>query len=631
MLGEFVSRFIRALVSAGLAGSVMLSGAGMAVPANAVSSYPCGAEFSSTVGTLQSLTLPSSAVAGDDLPIAVTIRCEGDRQAVLVAAHLTFENDQGISRNVSVTESGIRAGDSDGSSTVYTVSVPTADGALPEGLQRLTGVTLVMEKVPQFRTGSMQPRYSRSIYHPYLSLHRPAGWEVRIGHPTHAAPTPQVPWAFTADAPAEVRFPAWGKGARLSYRWFLEDGTAVADGRDYVPAPGSLSRLEVTGTWPDGTVHIRSSRLVRTVDTGGGFNDVTVVGEAVPYGGAVRAVRTSPVHGSSSSGWYRVRSDGSFPSTRETPYDAWYPKAADVGQRFQFIEAGSRNRGASPIVTVGPAPLPEDRRSGYLQGDSLVNHVADLQPDLQPGYRLTANNPWPAGQKVSYAWLRNGKVIPGATGPAYTLRVSDAGSTLQAVTRTASPGYASNEAKAGPVKVPLVKLKSAKPLVSGAARVGVTLRASTPGWTAGTKFSYQWLRNGKPIPGAARSAYTVPAKDRSTVLQVRVTGTQPYYTTVSGRSAENLINYGILTAPAPRITGTAKAGRTLTAQAGAWTPGTTLRYQWYRNNQPITGATRSTYRVAAVDRGKAVKVRVQGIKAGYTGQFRTSGQKRIPY
>ncbi|MFF2318296.1 hypothetical protein ACFVTE_18765 [Arthrobacter sp. NPDC058097] len=573
------------------------------------------------------MALQGTVIAGDALRMQLRIRCEGEQQAVLAYTHLTFENDQGIITRVSVNKAGIEAGAPSGGSTTYTVTIPTTEGALPEGLQRVTYVTPVMEKVPRFPSGIQQPLYSRTIAQPYLSVSRPAGWETRVGHPTHAAPMPQVPWAFKAGVPAEVRFPSWGAGAVLSYRWLLEDGTQVADRREYIPAAGSVSRVVVTGTWPDGTVHERSSQLVRAVEGAGGFNDVTV-GEARPYSEApVRVARTAPDQ-STKSGWYRLRSDGGFPSTPEAAPDSWYPKPTDVGQRFQFIEAGVRARGASPVITVAPAPLPGDRRSGYIQGDTLVNTVAELQPRLQPGYRLTANNPWPGG-KVTYAWLRNGQPVPGATTAAYILKVTDAGATIQAVVRTDSPGYISNEAKASPVKIPLVKLNSAEPLVSGSARVGVTLRASTPGWTAGTKFSYQWLRNGQAIQGATRSTYTVAARDRNAVVQVRVTGMQSFYTTVTRTGAHHLISSGTLTAPTPSITGIPKAGQILTAHAGAWTPGTQLRYQWYRNNQAIRGATAITYRLGALDRGQAIQVQVRGSKDGYIGAWRTSALKRV--
>jgi hypothetical protein len=77
----------------------------------------------------------------------------------------------------------------------------------------------------------------------------------------------------------------------------------------------------------------------------------------------------------------------------------------------------------------------------------------------------------------------------------------------------------------------------------------------------------------------------------------------------------------------PTVVGTATVGRTLTAR-GTWTgyPTPTLRYQWYvctravtvaRTTVPstckrITGATRSTYRLTAAQRGKYVAVLVTG-------------------
>ena len=77
----------------------------------------------------------------------------------------------------------------------------------------------------------------------------------------------------------------------------------------------------------------------------------------------------------------------------------------------------------------------------------------------------------------------------------------------------------------------------------------------------------------------------------------------------------------------PTVAGTATVGRTLTAR-GTWAgyPTPTLRYQWYvctravtaaRTTVPstckrITGATRSTYKVTSVQRGKYVAVLVTG-------------------
>jgi hypothetical protein len=71
-------------------------------------------------------------------------------------------------------------------------------------------------------------------------------------------------------------------------------------------------------------------------------------------------------------------------------------------------------------------------------------------------------------------------------------------------------------------------------------------------------------------------------------------------------------------APTPKISGTAKVGKTLTAAAGTWKPTPTTRtYQWYRDGHVIKGATKSTYKLTKSDKGKRITVAVAGSKDGY--------------
>lgn len=72
-----------------------------------------------------------------------------------------------------------------------------------------------------------------------------------------------------------------------------------------------------------------------------------------------------------------------------------------------------------------------------------------------------------------------------------------------------------------------------------------------------------------------------------------------------------------LTAPTPKISGTAKVGKKLTAKPGTWTSGAKLSYQWYRGSSKISGATKSTYQLTSKDKGKKVIVKVTGSKSGY--------------
>jgi hypothetical protein len=61
--------------------------------------------------------------------------------------------------------------------------------------------------------------------------------------------------------------------------------------------------------------------------------------------------------------------------------------------------------------------------------------------------------------------------------------------------------------------------------IGNAAKIGETLTAKTSGdWTDAVSFSYQWLRDGKPIKGATKDHYKVTKADAGSKLSVKVTG-----------------------------------------------------------------------------------------------------------
>lgn len=155
-------------------------------------------------------------------------------------------------------------------------------------------------------------------------------------------------------------------------------------------------------------------------------------------------------------------------------------------------------------------------------------------------------------------------------------------------------------------------LKTAVPENTGTAKVGYTLTAVPGVWTAGTAFSYQWLRNGTPITGATKATYKPVAVDVGRQISVRVTGKK-----IGHESA-------VVTS---KVTGTAKVAHAVTAQTGTWTSGTTLRYQWLRNGKPIPKATGKTYRPVAADVGRQLSIRVTGTKAGYKTVMKVSPKR----
>ncbi|RYB94206.1 alfa-L-rhamnosidase [Nocardioides oleivorans] len=95
------------------------------------------------------------------------------------------------------------------------------------------------------------------------------------------------------------------------------------------------------------------------------------------------------------------------------------------------------------------------------------------------------------------------------------------------------------------------------PQVSGTARIGQELVATTGSWsTGGLQHAYQWLRDGSPIAGATSTSYAVGVADRGRRLSVQVTASKAGVTPASATS--------VATAPVRKATATvtAKVART---------------------------------------------------------------------
>lgn len=85
----------------------------------------------------------------------------------------------------------------------------------------------------------------------------------------------------------------------------------------------------------------------------------------------------------------------------------------------------------------------------------------------------------------------------------------------------------------------------------------------------------------------------------------------------------------VVTAARPRISGSAKVGKRLTAVPGRWTSGATLTFQWFRSGKAIKGATARTYVVRSADAGRSLTVRVAGSRTGYLPASSTSAKATV--
>lgn len=177
----------------------------------------------------------------------------------------------------------------------------------------------------------------------------------------------------------------------------------------------------------------------------------------------------------------------------------------------------------------------------------------------------------------------------------------------------------------------LVTLKA--PTVSGAVRVGATVKAVAGSWRpAATGHAYQWIANGVAIPGATGSSYVVPASTRGKKLAVRVTAKRANRLNTVVTSAATTVAYGL--APKmtkrPAVTGTVKAGRSVTASVGKWSPtASSYQYVWLLNGKAIKGATKAKLTIGKTWAGKKLAVTVVVKRTGHTDARATSTAVKI--
>ncbi|WP_156138923.1 hypothetical protein [Microbacterium mangrovi] len=228
----------------------------------------------------------------------------------------------------------------------------------------------------------------------------------------------------------------------------------------------------------------------------------------------------------------------------------------------------------------------------------------------------------PQAPDFSYQWSIDGAAIADATTATYTPVPADQGHALTvAVTASdAADGYADTTRESVPVTVGAGTFANTKaPAITGAARVGSKLTAQTGTWAPSpTAYAYAWKVAGAATPVSTAATFTPTAAQLGKVLTLTVTASGLGYADLAKTSAPVTVLAGVFAAPAPKISGSAVIGRTLTVNAGTWTPVATKTYRWLRNGVTIAGATGTTYRVAAVDYGKKISVVVTGKTAGYT-------------
>lgn len=249
---------------------------------------------------------------------------------------------------------------------------------------------------------------------------------------------------------------------------------------------------------------------------------------------------------------------------------------------------------------------------------------------------------------TSVQWFNSSGAISGATGTSYTPVADDAGGAVLAMVTGSVVGLLPVSVPSNVVPVPssgggsgggtgdpgdpgtdLLTLLGGLDL-PGSAEVGQLITLTDPVWSLpGVTTTYQWLRDGAPIPGADGQSYVPGLDDAGHAISAQVTGTLlgvPGVTVVTDALDIPLAS-GTQVSPTGDVTirGSKKVGTALTLSGPTWDPSdATSKYQWFRDSAPIGGATAATYTLTAADFGHDVAVTVTGHKEGYTDNTITS-------
>lgn len=350
---------------------------------------------------------------------------------------------------------------------------------------------------------------------------------------------------------------------------------------------------------------------------------------AVTPGDPVVPLRCAAAGGSEAVAFQWLRNGAAIPGATA---DTYVPGAEDAGAALQCQVTASSAEGtsaqASKPQVLAPAPQlppPAVSRNGLATNRIPYQMERGVAIAGTPavGETLTCNpTAWLGSPNFSYAWLRAGAPIAGATGATYAPVGADRGAAVQCQLTATNAGGAVLAVSPLVVITGSPPATTVPPSISGTPAVGETLTCDPGAWQNGPAFSYVWLRDGDQIAGAAASTRTVVAGDAGKTIQCRVRGANTSGAAVAP-SAAVVIPPSPATAPPAQtgpgaISGTPHVGGVLGCAPGEWSGAPSLSYRWLRNGVGISGATESEYELTADDRAKAIQCQVSGENSGGT-------------
>ena len=303
-----------------------------------------------------------------------------------------------------------------------------------------------------------------------------------------------------------------------------------------------------------------------------------------------------------------------------------------VGHHLDVAATVSGDGRATVTLIGSPA-------SSAVQPATQQVPTVEAQGVVAVGSTLSASGTWAEGTLLTFQWLRDGVAIERAVSSHYNLVDADLNHQISVRVTAVRSGYVDATVTSA-ATTPVVTARSSEPTqpipavvtagkvaISGSARVGSSVRATTIGWERHAALSYQWFRSGSSIAGANSATYRLVAADLGRNLTVRVIGAVTGKVSVSRSSKAVKVAAGRLSAKPVKIRGWVLVGRTIRAQVGSHTAGSKVSYQWLSRGRVL--ATSSSLRVPTSARKAKITLRVVFSKPGFAQVTRTVKTPRV--
>lgn len=303
-----------------------------------------------------------------------------------------------------------------------------------------------------------------------------------------------------------------------------------------------------------------------------------------------------------------------------------------------LVAAGLAVAATAPSVARS-GPLPPSARADTLTGSlPVISGTGVVGSPL--GLTLPV---WSLpGVTDSVQWLSNGSPIAGQTGLSYVPTVGDVGNQITAaVTGTVEVGLTQLQLTLESLPITVTEPPGGlpdlltPPQLTGDPVVGALLTVLAPVFSLpGVDTTYQWLRDGVPLPGVTGDTYVPGLDDVGHEISVLVTSTLagiPVLSTVTNilpiaGAGENALS----ASTAPTVAGNPKVGGKLDVAGTQWDQdGVATTYQWLRDGVPINGAVGEHYVPTPEDLGSAVSAKATGTKDGYANGVVTSNAQTV--